>query len=201
MGANDFPFDRYVDDSAYGVAQGGMKLNVVTVADDLSRADDAELAVKSANIALVVLADDIDYFDDLQNVAKIRKYRKTINTEALAPSTQQIIQAKMKEATFVEREAAKLLEEAVLHARVAVNGSMVNIRATKPADVFDQALSKLTDAIFTKPTTSPTPPRPTRTFAPRCAVPTRWRSTARAPRMPAPRRRSRTFCMPRRACR
>lgn len=150
VGANDFPFDRYVDDSVYGVAQGGMKLNVVTVADDLSRADDAELAVKSANIALVVLADDIDYFDDLQNVAKIRKYRKTINTEALAPSTQQIIQAKMKEATFVEREAAKLLEEAVLHARVAVNGSMVNIRATKPADVFDQALSKLTDAIFTK---------------------------------------------------
>ena len=44
----------------------------------------------------MVLADDIDYFDDLQNVAKIRKYRKTINTEALAPSTQQIIQAKMK---------------------------------------------------------------------------------------------------------
>ena len=77
-----------------------MKLNVVTVADDLSRADDAELAVKSANIALVVLADDIDYFDDLQNVAKISKYRKTINTEALPPSTQQIIKKKNDEATF-----------------------------------------------------------------------------------------------------
>lgn len=38
----------------------------------------------------------------------------------------------------------------MLRARVAVNGSMVNIRATKPADVFDQVLSKLTDAIFTK---------------------------------------------------
>ena len=69
VGANDFPFDRYVDDSAYGVVQGGMKLNVITVADDLSRADDTELAVKSANIALVVLADDVDYFDDLQNAA------------------------------------------------------------------------------------------------------------------------------------
>ena len=56
----------------------------------------------------------------------------------------------MKDARFVEREAAELLKEAVLHARVAVNGSIVNIRATKPADVFDQALSKLTDAIFTK---------------------------------------------------
>lgn len=150
VGANDFPFDRYVDDSAYGVVQGGMKLNVVTVANDLSRADDAELAVKSANIALVVLADDVDYFYDLQNAAKIRKYRKTINTEELQPSTQQIVQAKMKEASYAEREATELLKEAVLHARVAVNGSIVNIRATKPADVFDQALSKLTDAIFTK---------------------------------------------------
>ena len=150
MGANDFPFDRYVDDSVYGVVQGGMKLNVVTVANDLSRADDAELAVKSANIALVVLADDVDYFGDLQNAAKIRKYRKTVNTEELQPSTQQIVQAKMKEASYAEHEAAELLKEAVLHARVAVNGSMVNIRATKPADVFEQALSKLTDAIFTK---------------------------------------------------
>lgn len=150
VGANDFPFDRYVDDSAYGVVQGGMKLNVVTVADDLSRADDAELAVKSANIALVVLADDVDYFDDLQNAAKIRKYRKTINTEELQPSTQQIVQAKMKEASYAEHEAVELLKEAVLHARVAVNGSIVNIRAAKPADVFEQALSKLTDAIFTK---------------------------------------------------
>lgn len=150
VGENDFPFDRYVDDSLCGAAQGGMKLNVVTVADDLSRADDAELAVKSANIALVVLADDIDYFDDLQNVAKISKYRKTINTEALPPSTQQIIKKKNDEATFLKREATKLLEEAVLRARVAVNGSMIAIRATKPVDVFDQALSKLTNAIFTK---------------------------------------------------
>ena len=150
VGENDFPFDRYVDDSLCGAAQGGMKLNVVTVADDLSRADDAELAVKSANIALVVLADDIDYFDDLQNVAKISKSRKTINTEALPPSTQQIIKKKNDEATFLKREATKLLEEAVLRARVAVNGSMIAIRATKPVDVFDQALSKLTNAIFTK---------------------------------------------------
>ena len=150
VGENDFPFDRYVDDSLCGAAQGGMKLNVVTVADDLSRADDAELAVKSANIALVVLADDIDYFDDLRNVAKISKYRKTINTEALPPSTQQIIKKKNDEATFLKREATKLLEEAVLRARVAVNGSMIAIRATKPVDVFDQALSKLTNAIFTK---------------------------------------------------
>jgi len=116
-----------------------MKLNVVTVADDLSRADDAELIMKSYRIALVVLADDVDYFDDLQNAAKIRKYRKTINTEALPLSTQQIIQAKMKEASYAEREAAELLKEAVLHAHVAVDGSIVNVRATKPADVFDQA--------------------------------------------------------------
>lgn len=45
-GANDFP-DCCVDDSMYGNAQNGMRLNVVTLANDLSRASDNELVAKS----------------------------------------------------------------------------------------------------------------------------------------------------------
>lgn len=150
VGANDFPFDRFVDNSVCGGALGGMKLNVITVADDLSRASDTDLAVKSAGMALVVLADDVDYFEDLHSAAKIDKYCKTINVQQLPLSTQQIIAAKKKEARFIEREAVDLLKDAVINARVAVNGSMVKISAVKPADVFEQALAKLTSTIFTK---------------------------------------------------
>lgn len=150
VGANDFPFDRYVDDSVYGVAQGGMKLNVVTVADQLSRASDTELAVASTGMALVVLADDVDYFEDLHNAAKIEKYCKSINVQQLPPSTQKIIAAKRQEERYIRKEAAELIKEAVVNARVAVNQSLINLSATKPADVFDQALSKLASAIFTK---------------------------------------------------
>ena len=150
VGVNDLPFDRFVDNSLCGGALGGMKLNVITVADDLSRASDTDLAVKSAGMALVVLADDVDYFEDLHSAAKIDKYCKTINVQQLPLSTQQIIAAKKKEARFIEREAMELLEDAVINARVAVNGSMVKISAVKPADVFEQALAKLANTIFTK---------------------------------------------------
>ena len=33
-GANDFPFDRYLDDTAYGSLQNGMKLNILSVASE-----------------------------------------------------------------------------------------------------------------------------------------------------------------------
>ncbi len=149
-GANDFPFDRYVDNSLHGAAQGGMKLNVVTLADDLSRADDAELALKSSHEALVVLSSEYDYWDVLQNAAKIRKYVRTQNVSQLDPSTQEIIARKQNEASYNEKEAKTLLENAVAHARCAVNGRMEQVRATNAKQVFDQVLEKLADAVFSK---------------------------------------------------
>lgn len=50
-GANDFPFDRYVDGSIHGTSMGGMELCVATMASDLGRADDTELALASSGKA------------------------------------------------------------------------------------------------------------------------------------------------------
>lgn len=149
-GANDFPIDRYVDGSIYGTSNGGMTLNIITLADDLSRASDAELALKSSGQALVVLSNEADYFDVIMNAAKIRKYAQTLNRDQFPPSTQQILQNKLKEAAYNEKEAAGLIEEALLHARCAVDGRMVENRFIKPADVIDQVLAKLADTTFNK---------------------------------------------------
>ncbi len=149
-GANDFPFDRYVDNSLHGSSQGGMKLNVVTLADDLSRADDAELALKSSHEALVVLSDECDYYEVLLNAEKIHKYARTQNVSQLDPSTQEIISRKLNEASYNEKEAKALLENAVVKARCAVNGRMEQVRATNAKQVFDQVLEKLADAVFSK---------------------------------------------------
>lgn len=149
-GANDFPIDRYVDGSIYGTTNGGMTLNIITLADDLSRASDSELALKSSGQALLVLSNEADYFDVIMNAAKIRKYAQTLNRDQLPPSTQQILANKLKEAAYNEKEAAGLIEEALLHARCAVDGRMVEIRSVKPADVIDQALAKLADTTFNK---------------------------------------------------
>lgn len=147
---NDFPFDRYVDGSIHGSSKGGMELSVVTMAGDLARADDAELALKSVDKAIVALGDEVDYWAPLVNAAKIRMYAQTRNLQELPPSTRQIVEAKMREAAYNEKEADALLSEAVLHARCAVNSRMVEVRATKPAQVFEQVLAQLCDVVFEK---------------------------------------------------
>lgn len=149
-GANDFPFDRYVDGSIHGTSMGGMELYVATMASDLGRADDTELALASSGKAIVVLSDEADYWETLVNAAKIRKYAKTRNLQELQPSTRQIVESKMREAAYNEKEADTLLSEAVLHARCAVNGRMVEVRAAKPAQVFEQVLAQLCDVVFEK---------------------------------------------------
>lgn len=149
-GTNDFPFDRYVDGSIHGSNMGGMELSVVTMASDLGRADDAELALKSVDKAIVALSDEVDYWAPLVNAAKICMYAQTRNLQELPPSTRQIVEAKMREKDFNEKEADVLLSEAVLHARCAVDGRMVEVRAAKPAQVFEQVLAQLCDVIFSK---------------------------------------------------
>ena len=149
-GTNDFPFDRYVDGSIHGSNMGGMELSVVTMASDLGRSDDAELALKSVDKAIVALSDEVDYWAPLVNAAKIRKYAKTRNLQELQPSTRQIVESKMREAAYNEKEADTLLSEAVLHARCAVDGRIVEVRAAKPAQVFEQVLAQLCDVVFEK---------------------------------------------------
>ncbi len=149
-GANNFPFDCYVDDSLYGASKGGMKLNVITLADSLSQASDGELELKSTEEAMVVLSNESDYYDVLLNAAKIRKYVRTQNVSQLDPTTQEIIGRKQKEANFNIGEAKTLLANAVVNARCAVNGHMEQVRATNAKQVFDQVLEKLASAVFSK---------------------------------------------------
>lgn len=154
-GANDFPFDCFVDDTIYGKSQGGMKLNIVTVGlPELSEADDGTLALKSTDQALVVLpADDGRYYEALLNAARIKKYVNTQKVPALSPSKQNIIKGKQAEAARNKKEAEQYLEEALGQARVAVNGRMVDRRALGARTAkatLDGALDELVSSVFTK---------------------------------------------------
>lgn len=151
VGANDFPVDRYVDNSLHGASQGGMKLSVVTLANpDLAAASDGELELRSTDQAIIKLSDEADYYKVLLNAVRIDRYARTRATSQLPESTQSIIRAKKEESALNKREAKALLENAVLHAHCAINGHMENIRATSAKQVFDQVLQKLAEATFTK---------------------------------------------------
>lgn len=149
-GANDFPVDRYVDDTIHGIAQSGMRLNVITLANtELSEAAEGQLNLKSADQALLVL-DTNDYYDVLYNAAKITKYVRTKNVSTLPQVKQSIILAKNEEAAVNRKEAEALIAEAIVRGRVSVAGKTIQVTAASAKQKIEGVLDQLAGAIFTK---------------------------------------------------
>ena len=150
-GANDFPFDRYVDGTIYGQGQNGMRLNLVTLAnEELADASDAILDMKSSEQALLVLDTSSDYWEVLYNAARIQKYVRTQNVQALSQRKRQIIQAKQEEANTNRKEAVALIEEAIVKGRVSVDGRTVQVPAANARQKIDGVLDELVGCTFTK---------------------------------------------------
>ena len=150
-GPNDFPVDRYVDDTIHGQSQGGMKLNLVTMANTaLSDASDAELDLRSVDQALIVLDTESDYYEVLFNAEKIATYVKSINVQQLPETKQRIIMSKNKEASTNRAEAEAMISDAIVKARVSVNGRGVQVAASNAKQKIEGVLEELVDAIFTK---------------------------------------------------
>lgn len=152
-GTNNFFFDRFVDGQQYGSANNGMELEIITIANELSEVDDAELQLKSSGKALVVLNNDYagtDYYAVLRNSAQIKKFASTRNQSQLSKNTRDIIEEKQREAKINEEEAKSMLEDALGHARCAVDGRMVSISTNSPKQVLETALDQLVDAVYTK---------------------------------------------------
>ena len=150
-GPNDYPFDRYVDGTIHGQAQNGMRLNVVTMVDpELSEASDAVLDLKSGGQALVVLDSDSAYYDTLYNAAKISRYVKTQNVQALPKTKRDIIMGKNDEASNCRREAEKMIGDAIVKARVSVDGRTVAVPAANARQKLEGVLDELVGVTFTK---------------------------------------------------
>lgn len=149
VGVNDFPFDRYVDDSVHGKDMGGMKLNVITFAHEWARLADPEFAFKSTNQALIGLEDG-DYYDLLDMSCRVEKYIRMNSASQWSASKREIVARKREEARENEKTARKSLEDAVAHARVAVDGRMVHVREKNAAKVIEAALDELVKSTYTK---------------------------------------------------
>ena len=149
-GANDFPVDRYVDDTIHGRSQNGMRLNVITAASELYDCSDAELGVRSMDQALVMLAGDGDYYELVQEAAKVRKYVGGINREGLPDEKRRFVERKQRQATDDIRDARTVIEDAIVHARVAVDGQVVTVPATTAAGKLEAVLDRLAGCVFTR---------------------------------------------------
>lgn len=150
-GANDYPFDRYVDGAIHGISSGGMKLDVVTMANSqYAEASDAELELASTGQAFVVLSTQSDYYEVLYGAAKIKKYIQTHSKEAMAASKCKIVEAKGQEMNEAESQARDLIADAILRSRTFVDGHKVRVSAANAKQKIDGVLDKLVDAVFTK---------------------------------------------------
>lgn len=150
VGANDFPFDAYVDDVLHGSSNGGMVLSVVTQGNTLSLAADSELALRSSGKAIVALGDGGDYYEVLSNAARIDRYVRTVNVQQLPETTQAIIAAKQKEARRAQREAREMIEASLVNARCAVDGRMVDVRAANAKAKLEEVLKSLSRSAYDK---------------------------------------------------
>lgn len=150
VGVNDFPIDTYVDGTLYGSEQGGMKLEIITEANPLSQADDSEIALRSPDKAVVVLADGGDYYDELSNAAKIRKYVRTKNIQSLDLTVRGIIENKNKEAATASKEAGQMIAASIVNARCFVDGVAMDVRAGNAKTKLESVLQSLAKAVYSK---------------------------------------------------
>ncbi|WP_350454445.1 BREX system P-loop protein BrxC [Slackia heliotrinireducens] len=148
-GANDFPFDRYADDSVHGKDAGGMKLNVITYAHEWSRLSAGEFALKSVGQALVGLAEG-DYYELLEMAEKVAKYVQTSPVTQWPKSRQDIVRDKQREARANEARAKESLSKAIMDGRFAVDGRSVSPKAPNVEKALDAVLDELVSSVYTK---------------------------------------------------
>ncbi|MBQ3338681.1 MAG: hypothetical protein IJG82_03640, partial [Atopobiaceae bacterium] len=84
------------------------------------------------------------------NAARIQKYVRTQNIQALSQRKRAIIQAKQEEANTNRKEAVDLISEAIVKGRVSVDGRTVQVPAANARQKIDGVLDELVGCTFTK---------------------------------------------------
>lgn len=150
VGVNDFPIDRFIDETPYGVSQGGLKLRVITALSDVSGEDHQSLTLRSAQgEAICVLAGD-EYYEAIEEAARIQRYAATQNLAALPASTRGIVEDRVRQQHELEREAKGLLEKAITGAAFYVAGSAFTPKVSGARQRLAAALTELVDSVYTK---------------------------------------------------
>ena len=148
-GKYDFAFDQMVDERTFGIATGGMRLQILTVATDSTEKNHHQLAVSSKGQAIVVL-DETPYFDYVEQALKIRKYVKQRNVALLPKTMQDIIQQHQQEADKLEADANNELKKAIEKATFYIDGESIEIKSGEAKSKLDQALEFLVGRVYSK---------------------------------------------------
>ncbi|MEA4898703.1 MAG: BREX system P-loop protein BrxC [Christensenellaceae bacterium] len=148
----DFSYDQYIDETIVGAASGGIRLRFVTVASDYYNAPEAKLIMDSQvnNEAIVLLSSEVQYFEELETAAKIRKYVKQKNVSQLPESIQDIIRKRLAQARTLEESAKVQIDKAIVGGTFYVFGEKVEIKSGDARAKLDEALKQLIESVYSK---------------------------------------------------
>jgi len=148
----DFGYDQYIDETLVGAATGGVRLRFVTVASDYYNAPEAKLIMdsQSNNEAIVLLSNKVQYFEELETAAKIRKYIKQKNVSQLPESIQDIIRKRQAQARMLEDSAKKQIEKAIVDGTFFICGEKVEIKYGEAKTKLDESLKQLIESVYSK---------------------------------------------------
>lgn len=148
----DFAYDQYIDETLVGAATGGVRLRFVTVASDYYNAPEAKLIMDSQanNETIVLLSSAVQYFEELETAAKIRKYIKQKNVSQLPESIQDIIRKRQVQARTLEESAKKQIEKAIVDGTFFICGEKVEIKYGEAKNKLDEALKQLIESVYSK---------------------------------------------------
>ena len=146
-----FPYNQFVDDQPYKSVQNhDIGLRILTPRYDGGR-DDGTLRIRSGleQEVLVVLPDDMAFWDELHTYLKIEKFLQ-LNTSAQLTRYEEIKDAKRKEMRVRGENARLYLTEALKAAVIYVNGDIAPISVKEVSGRFNEALGRLVQTVYHK---------------------------------------------------
>lgn len=152
-GKCDFPFDRIVDETPMGQLTGAVHLHMITMASDIyDQHDDSNYRMKSGteNEAMIVLSDELPYFEEIENAMKIRKFVKGKNIAQLPEAIQTIIRERQEQASAYEKRAAKYIADAIAGGKAYIAGELFNVKGSNAVDKLNNSMSALIENVYTK---------------------------------------------------
>lgn len=148
----DFAYDQYIDETIVGAAQGGVRLRFVTVASDYYNVSEQKLIMDSQanNEVIVLLSNEVQYFEELETAAKIRKYIKQKNVSQLPESIQDIIRKRQAQARTLEESAKTQIDKAIVGGAFFIYGEKIEIKYGDAKSKLDEALKQLIESVYSK---------------------------------------------------
>ncbi len=148
----DFAYDQYIDETLVGAAQGGVRLRFVTVASDYYNVSEQRLIMDSQanNEAIVLLSSEVQYFEELETAAKIKKYIKQKNVSQLPESIQDIIRKRQAQARTLEESAKVQIDKAIMCGTFFIYGEKIEIKCNDAKGKIDEALKQLIESVYSR---------------------------------------------------